>query len=164
MRDRFKGIGDPEFTRVAVQGDAREYFINDTRYGMNSHTFIYEGDVDYDDFYKKQCKKLQFLVRNMLEKLKEERKIFVIHRIPEAVPAKKLVALQALIQSYGAGRLLYLEAANDVCPPGTFMMRDDGIMQGYVLPYQDGAGALVAETRQSWLRVLQKAEAAIFKK
>ena len=158
MKDRFRGVGSAEFTRLEPS-DTREYYSTDTRYGMSSHTFIYEGDVEFDRFFQQQCKKIEFLAQNIMEKLQEGDRIFVIHAIPEAIPDTKLRDLLRAMRSIGSAPLLYLQAASDTRPLGSLAMRDDGIMEGYVLQIQGVEST--AEIRESWLTVCRKAQAMV---
>jgi hypothetical protein len=156
MQEQFFGIGSAEFTRLEAS-DTGEYYSKDTRYYMSSHTFVYEADVDFESFYKQYCKKLQFLVRNILEKLREGEKIFVIHAIPDEISDVKLHRLFELIQGFGTSRLLYLQVATEQYPTGTIIMRDDGIMAGYTHQIQGELIQPTAEVRMSWINILRKA-------
>lgn len=160
LKDRFRGVGDPEFTKIETS-DTGEYYSADTRYNMSSHTFIFAGDVEFNSFYKQYCKKLGFLVRNMLEKLEAGEKIFVIHAIPETISPRLLDDLFETIRSFGSSWLLYLEAATETSPPGTLVVRQDGLITGYVLQIQGELIAPVAEVRESWVKVLRLAAASV---
>ena len=160
LQSRFRGVGLPEFTRLEPSGTG-EYYSRDTRYHMLSHTFVYENDVEFEHFYQQQCKKITFLTRNILEKLEDGEKIFVIHAIPDVIPDETLLELLSAMRSIGQSPLLYLEVATKSCPPGTLVMRDDGIMVGYVLQIQGDLISPVAEVRKTWLTVCQKAEAMV---
>jgi hypothetical protein len=158
LNGRFEGVGSPDFTTIAADHTG-EFYTSDARYGMSSHTFIYEGDVDFERFCQQQYKKIRFLVRNMLEKLQEGDRIFVVHDIPDEISDAKLHALLAAIRRIGPARLLYLRAAGENNADGTCKMRDDGIMEGSVLPIEGVESA--PENRASWLTVCRKAQAMI---
>jgi len=160
LRDGFKGVGAPEYTRL-IMDEAGQYFSQDFRYHMSSHTFVYQTDVEYEQFFKKQCKKISFLVRNMLEKLQEGEKIFVVHAMPGTIQDDVLAILMQELRNYGSSRLLYLEEASEICPPGRFLVRDDGIMVGYVLKIQSELTRPIMKVRESWLAVCRQAEAFV---
>jgi len=157
LRTRFAGVGSPEFTRL-IASETGEYYSSDSRYGMSSHTFMFEGDVVFQRFYAQQCKKISFLVRNILEKLEEGDKIFVVHSIPERISDSKLLELQAAIRSIGKGALLYLRPPSADLPAGQLITRADGILEGSVFTIQ-GVDA-TPEIRECWLKVLKQAETA----
>jgi hypothetical protein len=155
IRNRFRGVGAPEFTRL-IASDTKEYYSSDTRYGMSSHTFMYEEDVAFERFFEQQCKKISFLARNILEKLAEGEKIFVVHAIPESLSTQKLQTLLSAIREIGRSSLLYLRAPSPDLPAGQLTTRDDGIMEGSVLQFQGVEAA--AGIRESWIKVLRQAE------
>jgi hypothetical protein len=157
LKDRFRGVGSAEYTRLEI-GNNREYYSKDTRYFMWSHTFVFEGDVAFDKFYQQQCKKITFLVRNMIEKLEDGEKIFVVHAIPDSIPDATLRDLTSAIRTYGSSPLLYLELASETKPSGTLLMREDGIMVGYV-PQILLEMNPPSEIREVWLDVCRKADA-----
>jgi hypothetical protein len=163
LESRLHGIGSPEFTEIVV-GTDQEYFTRDTRYHMNSHTSVFEGNVDLDDFYKKQCRKIGFLARNMIEKLEAGEKILVIHSIPETIPNDKLRLLYQTIREIGPSSLLYLQLPNNGQEPGTVTVGDDGILFGYVLQIQGQMMRPEAEVRAGWIRALRNAHEIVLKR
>ncbi len=160
LNDGLAGIGAAEFTRI-IKDDLGEYYTTDTRYHMSSHTATFEGTVDFDDFYMKQCRKIDFLRRNMLEKLESGEKIFVIHAIPDEIPDTKLRALLQAIRRYGPSPLLYLQLATEAHPIGTVSVRDDGILCGRVQPVRGELMQPEAEVREGWMQVLRRARALV---
>jgi hypothetical protein len=160
FKSQFKGIGSPEFTRLDLH-TGREYYSRDIRYDMWSHTYVFENDVEFDRLYKQQCKKLTFLVRNIVEKLRDGEKIFVIHAIPEQISDDKLLDLLGEIRKFGRSPLLYLQPPTDLYPSGTVIVRDDGIISGYVphIPLDVSPTAVACE---QWLSVLKAAHLTIF--
>ncbi len=158
IRTRFAGVGAPEFTRLVADASG-EYYSSDTRYHMSSHTYIFEGKVPFDVLFRKQCQKIDFLARNLMEKLESGEKILVVHAIPEGIPEPKLQLLWRTIRDTGPSPLLYLALATDARPPGSIFVRDDGIMVGYVLQIQGELIRPEAEIREGWMKVFRKAHA-----
>jgi hypothetical protein len=158
LRGRCIGVGSPEFTRL-ILSDGGEYISTDTRYGMSSHTFVCEGDVALDRFYEQQCKKIAFLARNILEKLEEGEKIFLVHAMPNFISDEKLQELLVLMRELGSGLLLYLHAPSEDLPVGQFRSRRDGIMEGSVRSVRGDDDS--PESRESWLQVLLHASAHV---
>jgi len=158
LDSQFAGIGQPEFTKI-VTAENGEYYTSDTRYYMMSHTHVFEGKVKLEEFYEKQCRKISFLVRNMIEKLESDDVIFVVHHLPREIPNKLLRQLLEAMRRYGPAPLLYLQLADEEHPPGTVAMRDDGIMVGYVLRVQGEIMRPVWEVREGWIRTFRAARA-----
>ncbi len=76
LLQRFEGMGDPENTQLTTLGNG-EYFLEDRRWGLGMHTFLFEGQTNPSELYEKLCKRVGFLKRKMLEDLEEARKVFV---------------------------------------------------------------------------------------
>jgi hypothetical protein len=163
LNQSLAGIGTKEFTRLHVSGRG-EYMSTDTRYDMLSHTFIYENEVEFERFFQQQCRKICFLAKNMIDKLTEAEKIFVVHAIPDRITDSKLAALLQAMRRFGPSQLLYLELASESNPSGTLTVRPDGIMTGFVEQIQGDDVRPTAENRRSWLSVLEKAHAGSTRK
>jgi hypothetical protein len=156
IRSRFQGIGAPEFT-VLKSGVDGEYFTEDTRFYMRSHTYVFAGNVEIDLLLKQQCKKISFLVRNLLEKLLANEKIFIVHAIPADIPKEILVELFSVLRNAGSSKLLYVRLPNDGHEAGDVIMREDGILEGYALQFQSAEIVFTQEIREGWLRLFQNA-------
>jgi hypothetical protein len=156
LNNRFAGIGSPEFTSI-VTDPTGEYYTIDSRYHMGTHTNVFQGKVDHDEFFQQQCKKIRFLVRNMIEKLEAGEKIFVVHNLPDAISEDRLSRLLAAMRQYGPGPLLYMQMADEAHPPGTVIRREDGILAGYVLGLQGEMMRPEWEIREGWMRAFRAA-------
>ena len=155
LADRFNGVGNPEYTRLKLHDG--EYVSYDTRYHMASHTFIREGEVDFDHFYQQHCKKLSFLVRKIIEDLEEGQKIFTIHTLPDPIAEKDLNAVRQAIRLIGPARILYVQQATETLPSGTVTEREDGILCGYVLYSSEEFMKPARAVSDSWLAVCRTA-------
>ncbi len=156
LRNRFAGVGSAEFTRLEPN-EQGEYFSFDSRYHMSSHTFVFEGQVAFEQFFKQQCRKIAFLAANLLQKIEEGERIFVIHAIPGSIPEEKLQAVYEALRAIGTAPLLYVQEASAEYPPGTVWRRPDGILSGYVLRPGEELMKPAKEMRDSWLAVCRKA-------
>jgi hypothetical protein len=156
LNNRFAGIGSPEFTSI-VTDPTGEYYTIDSRYHMATHTNVFQGKVNHDEFFAQSCKKIRFLVRNMIEKLEAGEKIFVVHNLPDPISEERLSRLRAAMQAYGPGRLLYMQLADEDHPPGTVLRREDGILAGYVLGLQGEMMRPEWEIREGWMRAFRAA-------
>ena len=106
-----QGIGDPEFTRVDVNTQIGEFFISDIRYGMTTHTFMFEQKHSAEDVLKTFCARGKRLREKMLEDLQEARKIFVF-QTDRPVPEAELERVHHAFRRLGpSAEMLYVRPA-----------------------------------------------------
>ncbi len=158
LRDRFRGVGAPEFTEIKVDEEG-EYRTTDRRYGMEAHTFFFEGSVEYQEFFVQQCKKISYLARNLLDVIESGEKILVHHMRPERLSEARLQALLAAVRAIGPAPLLYVENAIGQHQPGSVVRRDNGLMVGYVDDEGDGANPAPHSAAGTWRKVCAAAAA-----
>ena len=156
INNRFAGVGSPEFVRISTD-EKGEYSTSDTRYHMASHTFVYEGDVNFERFHKQQCKKIAFLARKLMEDIELGEKIFIVHDCPNEIPTPLLQALLAALRRHGPGDLLYMRLATPEHPTGTVLRRDDEVLEGFLPHPGDDPAKPVQAITDSWLAVCRRA-------
>ncbi len=161
LNSRFAGVGTAEFTRL-ITDEQGEYYTQDTRYHMSTHTYVYEGKVDRDDFFRKQCQKITYLVGNMIEKLETGDRVFVIHDLPETLPSETLRAVLAAMRQYGNAPLLYLAPADAMNPVGKVEHGADGYLTGYVERIQGELMKPEWQIREGWINTLRRAHGLAF--
>ena len=125
------GIGDPEFTRVEVNTDIGEYFVRDVRYGMTTHTMLYQHQHSADDVLKTFCTRGKRLREKLLDDLQEARKIFVF-QTGGPVPEAELQRLHQSLRRIGpSAELLYVRPAADEVV-GSVERVKPGLLAGYI--------------------------------
>ena len=109
LDNRFEGMGEPGNTRLAISGNG-EYYVEDERWGLGMHTFLFKSQVDEDTLLPKMCKRVSYLRNKLLEDLKSPDKIFVFKS--REVQMSSLQALHAKLRAYGPVRLICVQQAN----------------------------------------------------
>jgi predicted Zn-dependent protease len=125
----FEGVGTPEQTELEAR---REYFLKDSRFQMNMHTFIDVKDGKYDDIYAKMCRRLRYLREKFLKDLREPGKVFVFKAKDGVLRDDQIAALHRSIRSYGPGSLLCVRLADGVRKAGTVELVGNDLMIGYI--------------------------------
>jgi hypothetical protein len=151
----FAGLGDLATLQLLDNPDDREYAVRDVGYGITYHTFLYKEDVTADGLLQQQATRLKFLVRKLLEDMREAEKIFVVKR-NEKLTEATILPLYAALNLYGDNTLLWVTTADGQHPAGTVERRMPGLLKGYVdrfAPY-DNAHDLSFE---SWVSVCRRA-------
>ncbi len=149
LADEFHGVGSPRFTRM--EPDERgEFFTSDTRYQMQAHTFLFAGEHDRERLFARQCRKIQYLARNLLEVLREGSKILVIHDLPRDLPVEGLAELLGQVRRYGRCPVLYVRAARPGAPAGEARHLGGLLYEGRVLVEDDEAQHSPVEIFASW--------------
>lgn len=125
LETRLEGIGAPEFTILSVNPNNREYYTEDSRYGMSMHTFILEGSSPPDKVLSRICRRLVFLRDKLLGDLADGGKVFVLNT-RDLLPDADLLRLHRALCLYGPNRLLHVSENPDL-PPGTVRQLLPGI-------------------------------------
>jgi tetratricopeptide (TPR) repeat protein len=97
LDDRFSGVGDPEHTIIAINGD--EYTTEDRRYLMHSHTFTSPNLEPIELFAPEQCRRLQWLRRKLIDNLTSAGKIFV-YKYEDGLTDSNITALYEALRRY----------------------------------------------------------------
>ena len=156
---RFEGVGDPEQVIFEIRNMPRpEYWTADRRYGFSSHTNIFPEDVPSAEeeakLFAKQCLRLKFLARKLVEDLEAGTKIFV-YQSHERLTAEEQDRLFDAVNRYGPNTLLCVGPAFTDKQPGTVEVRRERLMYGYLKDYVVyGAPSI---DFHNWNKVLRRA-------
>ena len=76
VRSQFAGVGEREHVTIELWPDG-EYKISDDRYGMVSHTFIYEAAFPRETFLDHQMRRMRILKKKLLQEMTRGERLFV---------------------------------------------------------------------------------------
>ena len=130
LNDDLAGIGDPAFTRVGL-GPGREFFIDDTRYGLAIHTHTGPDQTSAELLLPGAQRRMAFLARKLLEDLREPTKVFLRTADPAEPPARLLALHRALLR-HGGATLLAVELSADPARIGRAEWLAPGVMRGWI--------------------------------
>jgi hypothetical protein len=156
LADRLRGVGSPVLTVLSVDNEG-EYRTSDRRYGMQAHTFFFEGSVERDELFGQQCKKIAYLARNLLETIEDGEKILVHHMMPNRLSEAQLQALLDAVRAIGPSPLLYVENAVADGQSGTVVLRDNGLLVGYLARVEDKAAQTAQANAEVWRSICRAA-------
>ena len=114
LRDRFEGMGDPDWTRLEWDAAASEYKLRDPSY-FDTHSMIF-APLPPDTLERARlasCARLQLLRRKLLHDIEAGRRIFVFKSALISDDDAPIRALSAALHAIGPAPLLY------VTPPAT---------------------------------------------
>ncbi|MBY6241821.1 lipopolysaccharide assembly protein LapB [Methylosinus sp. Sm6] len=103
--NRFDGMGAPGRTALTTHPNG-EYFIEDRRWGLAMHTFIYKWSEDAERLHPKLCRRVAFLKDKLLADLAEGRKTFVFSS--STLRFEQLLMLHSALASCGDVALLHV--------------------------------------------------------
>jgi tetratricopeptide (TPR) repeat protein len=161
LESEFEGVGEEantELGQVRVAADREEYVTRDTRYLMETHTFVRTNDAPADKMFQQTCRRLRFLRGKLLEDLRASEKIFV-YRAEEPVEDATVVALHNALARYGDNALLCVMRAHGNYRPRTLRVLGDGIFVGYVSHFLRDAGSHTGSDIDGWSVVCALADA-----
>ena len=148
LNDNLAGVGDPEYTIIAVNGD--EYTTEDRRYLMHSHTFTSPKLEPPEVFAPEQCRRLQWLRSKLIDNLKAAAKIFV-YKYEDGLDETDCVALYDALRRYSpeiALLCVHLEDAKHAA--GTVELIRGGLFMGYLDKF-----STVDISVHGWLKLCQ---------
>jgi hypothetical protein len=131
LRCGFEGLGVPDTTEVAVEGNDREFVVRESVYGMTYHTFQYETEMSLDAVRLQQSTRLNFLKRKLMEDIGNGEKVFVLKRFPPLRP-EEVLPIYAILNELGRNWLLWMVPADAAHPPGTVEILLPGLLRGYI--------------------------------
>ncbi len=123
-----EGIGGSDFTKLKLGSDFK---LRDRRFDFASHTWVTEDQVDRAAFLEQQCRRLQYLCRNMIEDIEEGTKILVYKSAADE-SIDEIMRLHRAIRRIGPATLLYVRTALADRPSGTIEQVTDGLLIGYL--------------------------------
>ena len=130
LEEEFIGVGEPSQTSVYVYSS--EYWVRDNRYNMYGHTFTNASSIEMEVFNGRQCKRMSFLRRKLIQDLVDGDKIFV-YCLREGLSYDQATAIGAGIKRYNKdGRLLCVFLEEPENRSGTVRMDDRGFLVGYI--------------------------------
>jgi hypothetical protein len=149
----FDGFGEPANTTLEVRPD--EYFIHDTRYAINSHTWVKPSEVEPERMRTMVATRQHFLLRKFREDVASAEKILVrIESHPQTLGQIRL--LHQALRRYGPAWLLHVTKAPSPALVGTVELVDDALLVGYL----ERLGQLPSSWDihyESWLTVCRRA-------
>jgi tetratricopeptide (TPR) repeat protein len=157
----FEGVGDEANTKldtIRVAADREEYVTRDTRYLMESHTFVRTADAPADKMFQQTCRRMRFLRGKLVEDLRAGEKIFVF-RAEEPIDDEVIIALHAALIRYGDNTLLCVMRAHAGHKPRTVHTLGPGIFVGYVSHFLRDAGSHTGSDIEGWASVCAQTEA-----
>jgi tetratricopeptide (TPR) repeat protein len=161
LEQDFEGVGEEANTRlstVRMSADREEYVTADTRFGMESHTFMKTSDVPADKFFVQTCRRLRFLRDKLMEDLKAAERIFVF-KVQEEAADRVLRRLFKAARRHGDVTLLCVMVADDRNPRGSVRVIEPGLMAGYVGHFlKPGDGNARGIDFVTWKVIAQEAE------
>ncbi|HXM24757.1 MAG TPA: tetratricopeptide repeat protein [Chthoniobacterales bacterium] len=130
LNARLRGVGDPEHTIIAINGD--EYTTEDRRYLMHSHTFTSPAVEPMEFFAPEQCRRIQWLRSRLLDNLTAASKIF-IYKYEDGLTESDMNSLyDALCQYCPQIALLCVKIEEPGRPSGTVERLHAGLFVGYI--------------------------------
>jgi Tetratricopeptide repeat len=130
LDDQLEGVGDPEHT--VVIDHCNEYFTQDRRYRMTTHTFTPPASVPIEEFTLEHLERMQWLRRKFLSDLTAAKRTFV-YKNNDGITDEQMFALYASLQRYNADiRLLCVRLQEQDRVSGTLHQLKTGLYVGYI--------------------------------
>jgi tetratricopeptide (TPR) repeat protein len=157
LNAKLANVGNPESVEMFAFGESREFFFRDKRYSLEMHTFIPARPDEYTRVLSQQIQRAQFLARKLLEDLATGDKIYLYKRHVGTLSDAEAYPIYRALRQYGRHALLCVVPADPPAfPGGTVVVRDEGLLFGYVDALSPTSSA--AEIRyDSWEAVLRAA-------
>jgi tetratricopeptide (TPR) repeat protein len=153
---RLAGVGDLEHLAIGAWPNG-EYSIGDLRYGMTSHTNMYDSMLSREAFAEKQVRRVRFLKNKLLEEFAAASKLFVFKAA--TVSSDDLATLFAVCRRLGPITLLVVRLTDAEHPAGTVEWASEGLLLGYldrIPPTEDiNSGLSIA----CWKKICERAHA-----
>jgi hypothetical protein len=154
LERNFDGVGSQENT-ILKPTWGKEFGISDTRYNFLTHTFVYEGDPGAENFailLEKQCKRLKFLARKLLQDLHSGEKIFLYFDY-ERLTNHACEHLLSVLTKYGKNRLLCVRKCEEGKPPGSVEVINRRLLLGYIESFSRWEAVPLYINYASWLQI-----------
>jgi hypothetical protein len=155
LEQRFEDIGQLENLKLETLNG--EYIVSDYRYRTVMHTFLYEKDapLTHDQLLTQFGRRMRFLRAKLMEDLTEGEKIFV-YQYPRMLSEQEMLRIQAAIQSYGPGTVLFVTDTGKDRPVGHVEEAQSRRLVGYVdrLVRDEGWSSISVD---AWLAVCENA-------
>lgn len=155
IRSEFDGVGLPENTKIIGEfGREGDYVTTDSRFYMQTHTFIPQSQVLTDDVKQKIYNRQQFLAREMRDEIAACEKIFVYKNAQRKLMPEELSEIVTAMRVYGDSWLLYVTVQEAGKPDGHVEVSIPGLMIGYISHFNNDTTNIATD---SWLRICRNA-------
>ena len=132
LAERFEGVGAPQNTKLEPVWRT-EYGVSDTRYNLRTHTEIHTtSGADFDQLFARQCQRMRFLARKLLEDLQAGERIFLFQRYERLSDDEILILADRLAAYNPANRLLCVRLADDAHPACSIEWLGTRVAVGYI--------------------------------
>jgi len=163
LEDRFAGVADPDNTEVFVnrENGRAEYCTRDLRGFMFMRAFVYEDEMPMERMRKQALRRLAFLKDKLIADLEAGQKIFVWRCTERNLSDDEIQRLHAAVRSYGDNTLLYVCYEGDGRPNGTVLLREPGLLIGYIDRFKQALDGTLssAPPTASWTTLCERAHA-----
>lgn len=126
---RFDGVGERQNLCISSWENG-EYKVSDRRYGMVSHTFIYEAAFDRDSFIEQQMRRIRILKKKLLQEMVRGDKLLV-YKSPDITPDQARRLCDAC-RDVGPSTLLVVRPADEDHAAGSVEQAAAGLLLGYL--------------------------------
>jgi hypothetical protein len=109
---KFEGLGRHDLIQIELSSNGREYMVLDKRFGLYYHAWVMAGEKSPTEIHSRECARLPFLARKLIEDLQESEKLFV-YRGMKPLAEPDVLKLVASMRTYGPTTLLWVEAVTD---------------------------------------------------
>ena len=159
VANKFSRMGEPEVTELIAVNNG-EYFVQDRRWGLGMHTFVFEGQQPADVLYAKLCRRVAFLREKFLGDLADGRKILVY--TSPGLSRDDLAMLHRALCSLGPAKLLYVAFGTDGgedyanVTPGSAAVLDSGLFFGRLSRAGQTASGAWDIAFAEWVRICEQ--------
>jgi len=135
LAHRFADMGAPETTELITQPNG-EFFVQDRRWGLGMHTFVFQGQQAPETLYTKLCQRVKFLRDKLLSDLSEGRKIAVFNSAD--ITEEELRILYLALRAIGPVTLLNVRPLSSKMDgwagtdPGDVLQIEQALFVGYL--------------------------------
>lgn len=148
LRARFEGIGDPE--QITVWANPRgEYHVRHQGFGFNWHAFTKVTAATPEEVRQRECRRLPFLARKLIEELEGRQRIFVVKCASLPLPGI-MRSLHAAAALYGSPDFLLVTEGT---PPTVSRDNETGFLLGTIPKFADPARVPGTTDAESWRKL-----------
>ncbi len=165
LKNEFNGLGNPDTIRLTFEGERREIIVHETAYRLMHHSFKHKGEVELEDFCRRETKRLIFLRDKLLADLRAAEKLWV-WKSNVLISDQQIEGLLDAVRGFGSNVLLWVVTADADHPSGTVERLRPGLLKGYIsrfAPYDDALDIsfddwyeLCRNAYASWRLLLQR--------
>jgi hypothetical protein len=128
----FQDFSDDANIELHLEGKGRlELHVFEKRYGVQFHTFRYQGEVDEEQLRANEAKRLAYLARLLVGDFKRGTKIFVVKR-NVSLREEEILPLYAALSLYGRNGLLWMVPADAEHASGSVEVVLPGLFKGFI--------------------------------